>query len=104
MGEPFAVALQLSTVDLVFLLSDYVTILVSLAIAYIACRGYSRNDSRPMLYIAAGFVLAFGGPGGIFLVSLVVPLPSVVVGGITQFTEVVGMLAILYGFLKPVRT
>jgi hypothetical protein len=86
---------------LIFLVSDYVVVAVSLVIAYIAYRGYRRNDSRPMLSIAAGFALAFGGPGGIFLLSLVVPIPQIVVGLITQTTETAGMLLILYGFVSP---
>lgn len=87
--------------EFLFLLSDYVTIGIGLVIAYIAYQGYSRNDSRPMLYIAAGFVLTFGGPGLIFLVSLVVPIPTLVVGSATQFVEILGMGTILYGFLSP---
>jgi hypothetical protein len=93
----------LSTVDLVLLLSDYAVIAVSLVIAYIAYQGYSRNDSRPMLFIAIGFVLVFGGPGGVFIVSLLVPVPSVVTAGVTQLLELVGMLVLLYGFLVPAR-
>lgn len=93
----------LSTVDLVLLLSDYAVIAVSLVIAYIAYQGYSRNDSRPMLYIAVGFVLTFGGPGSIFIASLLVPVPSLVTAGLTQVIELVGMLVMLYGFLLPAR-
>lgn len=109
MGDPLGlpslvVPLQLSTAELVLLVSDYVTIAVGLVIAYIAYRGYRRNDSRPMLYVATGFVLVFGGPGAIFLVSLVAPIPSLVTAGLTQFVELVGMAVMLYGFVKPVRT
>jgi hypothetical protein len=93
----------LSTPQLVLLASDYVTIALALAIAYVAYRGYRRNDSGPMAVIAAGFVLAFGGPGLIFLLSLALPIPSLVVGGITQATEILGMGLVLYGFWMPRR-
>jgi len=91
----------LSTAELVLLASDYVTIALALVIAYVAFQGYDRNDSRPMLFVAVGFVLAFGGPGLVFLVSLVAPIPSLVTGGVTQAVEILGMLTILYGFRAP---
>lgn len=89
------------SVDLILLLSDYVTVTIALVIAFIAYQGYSRNDSRPMLFIAVGFVLTFGGPGLIFIVSRVVPISPLVVGGATQFVEIFGMGIILYGFIAP---
>lgn len=93
----------LSTVELVLLLSDYAVIAVSFVIAYIAYQGYSRNDSRPMLFVAIGFVLVFGGPGGVFIASLLLPVPSIVTAGLTQVIELAGMLVMLYGFLAPAR-
>jgi hypothetical protein len=104
LGPDGLVALQLgelSTAELVLVASDYVTIALALAIAYVAFRGYDRNDSRPMLFIAVGFVLAFGGPGLVFLLSLVAPIPSLVTGGVTQAVEILGMFTILYGFRAP---
>ncbi|CDK39154.1 hypothetical protein [Halorubrum sp. AJ67] len=92
---------NLSSTDILLLLSDYLTIGIGLIIAYIAYQGYSRNNSRPMLYIAVGFVLTFGGPGVIFLASLVIPLPSLVVGVATRLVEILGMGTILYGFIVP---
>ena len=85
----------------IFLVSDYVVVAITLVIAYVAYRGYRRNDSRPMLAIAAGFALAFGGPGGVFLLSLVLPIPQLAVGIVTQTTETAGTLLILYGFVAP---
>jgi hypothetical protein len=55
-----------------------------------------------MLFVAAGFVLAFGGPGLLFLALLVTPLPDAVAGVATQAVEILGMCTILYGFLAPV--
>ena len=103
MIETFVIAQLdgLETVDLVFLLSDYFNVLLGLVIAYVAYQGYTRNDSRPMLFIAVGFLLTFGGPGSIFLLSLVLPIPPLVTGTITQLTETIGMLSILYGFWLP---
>jgi hypothetical protein len=91
----------LTPAELTLLASDVVTIALGLAIAYIAHRGYDRNDSRPMLYVAAGFVLVFGGPGVVFVGSLVAPLPDLAAGALTQLVELTGMVAILYGFLAP---
>lgn len=105
MSEPILASLNGTiSAELVLLLSDYVTIAIALVIAYIAYQGYGRNDSRPMLFIATGFVLTFGGPGLIFLVSLVVSVPQLVVVGATQFVEILGMGTILYGFVAPSRT
>jgi len=91
----------LSTAELVLLASDYVTVALALVIAYVAFQGYDRNDSRPMLFVAVGFLLTFAGPGLVFLVSLVAPIPSLVTGGVTQAVEILGMLTILYGFRAP---
>lgn len=70
---------------------------------YIADRGYSRNDSRPMLLIAAGLLLAFGGPGITFLFSQLLPVPPLVTASVTQFTELLGVVTMLYGFIAPSR-
>ncbi|WP_445668773.1 DUF7521 family protein [Natranaeroarchaeum sulfidigenes] len=40
--------------------------LIGVLIAYVAYRGYRRNDSRPMLYVAAGFGLALGIPFALY--------------------------------------
>ena len=42
-------------------IAKLVTMVLGFLIAYQAYRGYRRNDSRPMLYVAIGFVLiSFG--------------------------------------------
>ena len=41
----------------VLFVSEFLSIGLGLVIAYIAFQGYRRNDSRPMLFIAVGFVL-----------------------------------------------
>ena len=78
------------------------TIVIALLIAYIAYQGYIRNDSRPILYIAAGFVLAFGGPGLLFILSLVFPMPIRILNRSTLIVEITGMGMILYGFIASV--
>ncbi|MEF8855701.1 MAG: hypothetical protein V5A24_09460, partial [Haloarculaceae archaeon] len=47
--------------------------ILGLFIAYQAYRGYRRNDSRPMLFISLGFVLALGVPFSLLLVSPLLP-------------------------------
>ena len=75
---------------------------LGLFIAYLAYRGYRRNDSRPMLFISLGFVLALGLPFAILLVSFVVPGGYVpVLGLLTQAAELVGLGAILYALWMP---
>ncbi|THE66371.1 hypothetical protein D8Y22_03525 [Salinadaptatus halalkaliphilus] len=77
--------------------------LVGIAIAYIAYRGYRRNESRPMLYLAVGFVLVLGVPfvlflGGLPLVALVA-VPSVAEQAIvaaSELSQVIGLLIIVY--------
>lgn len=80
--------------------SELVTVALGLAIAYIAYRGYRRNDSRPMLFIAIGFFLVTGLPAlaatAFFALAQV---DEVVAGVLTQAAEITGMLCILYALL-----
>lgn len=100
-GRAAVVPLQLEglgTADLVLLASDFLTVVLGLVIAYFAYLGYRRNDSRAMLFVAIGFVLVFGGPGLLALVYLFTPIANgYLVSGLTQASELAGMLAILYG-------
>jgi hypothetical protein len=43
-------------IDPPFLALKSVTLVPSLAVAYLAYHGYRRSDSGPMLYVSAGFV------------------------------------------------
>ncbi len=77
--------------------TDVLSALLGIAIAYVAWRGYRRNDSRPMLFMALGFVLALGVPFGLLLVFVAVPgLSEGVVGVLTQVSQVAGLVAVLY--------
>jgi hypothetical protein len=76
---------------------EFVGALLGLFIAYQAYRGYRRNESRPMLFIALGFVLVVGLP-----VLLTVPflLVSAIPQAAYQFTiqtsEIAGLVCIVY--------
>lgn len=77
--------------------TDVLSALLGVAIAYVAWRGYRRNDSRPMLFLSLGFVLALAVPFVLLLVFVAVPgLGEGVVGVLTQVSQVAGLVAILY--------
>jgi len=68
-----------------------------LFIAYLAYRGYRRNDSRPMLFLALGFSIIFGLAVPVFGLSLAFPAVSPVVSQIfIQTFEIIGFLCIIY--------
>ncbi|WP_257299049.1 DUF5985 family protein [Haloarchaeobius sp. FL176] len=102
MLEPPLQSFDMETLSFARQLSEILTVLLGLAISYIAYRGYRRNRSRPMLFVAAGFVLVVGVPALVTLVLYVlfdVPVP--VVNSVGQVSELVGMVAILYGLWMP---
>lgn len=72
---------------------------LGVVIAYIAYRGYQRNQSRPMLFVSLGFALALGVPLVFTLAYLALPVTGgrVVVQFLSQTFEVVGLLCIIYG-------
>jgi hypothetical protein len=82
--------------------TDILSALIGLFIAYQAYRGYRRNDSRPMLFIAVGFALALAVP--FLLVVLYVALPflsEALVSLLSQLSQVSGLIAILYALRTP---
>jgi 4-amino-4-deoxy-L-arabinose transferase-like glycosyltransferase len=82
--------------------TDVLSALLGLFIAYQAYRGYRRHDSRPMLYIAAGFLLALAVPFLLLVGYLVVPgLPETAVSLATETSQVLGLVAILYALWMP---
>lgn len=94
MPPDWVVAFQQSTAVL--------SAIIGLFIAYHAYRGYRRNDSRPMLFIAIGFVLVLAFPFLVFLLYAAVPALSVTaVVVVTQVSQVAGLLAILYALRIP---
>jgi len=88
---------SLSTIELALFLSDYVTVAIGLVISYIAYRGYRDHRSKPMLFVAIGFVLVAGGPGVLAIVFFLLPVGELTVGILTQISEIAGMCSILYG-------
>lgn len=77
------------------------TTLLGFAIAYIAFRGY-RQGSRPMLYIAIGFVLVFGVPFTGFIGVVLLPrAPEYVFGLVSGTSRFIGLVSILYGLRMP---
>ena len=81
--------------------SDVLAALLGIFIAYQAFRGYRRNDSRPMLFIAIGFVLALAVPLVILLLSLVVPIQLWVLGLVSQGSELLGLASIIFALWMP---
>jgi hypothetical protein len=78
--------------------SELLTVLLGLAIGYIAYRGYRRNDARPMLFVSLEFALALGVPALVAGAFLLVPAVSEPVAGVvTQVAELIGLGSILYG-------
>lgn len=72
---------------------------LGVVIAYLAYRGYRRNQSRPMLFVSAGFALALGVPLVFTVVYVALPITGgdVAVQVLTQTFEVAGLLCIIYG-------
>ncbi|MFB6070429.1 MAG: hypothetical protein ABEJ76_05340 [Halanaeroarchaeum sp.] len=84
----------------VFTLSVATTAL-GLAIAYIAYRGY-RRGSRPMAFVAVGFVLVFGVPFTSFVGFWLFPtVPEYAFGVASGTSRLIGLGLILYGLWMP---
>lgn len=98
---------NMGPLELALFVSGLVTLVLGIAIAYVAFRGYRRNASRPMLLIAIGFVLAVAIPGTLSYlvyglntvanVSLGIDLINLAV--LMRVSEIVGMASILYALV-----
>lgn len=96
--------IDLETLRTVRQASEVVIILFGLAISYIAYRAYRQNQSRPMLFIAVGFVLVLFVPGAVTVVLfLLLDVPIPIVNSVNQFFELAGLGLILYGLWTPRR-
>ena len=75
-----------------------ITAVIGLLIAYTAYKGYRRNDSRPMFFIALGFALAIGLPFALIVVVLVVDSSAVAtaVALLSEVSTLAGLGCILY--------
>ena len=70
---------------------------LGLFIAYLAYRGYRRNDSPPMLYLAIGFGIILALPIPVVALTVVFPsLPGPAVQAFVQTLEIGGLLCIIY--------
>lgn len=93
--------------ELLLLAGGVITIVIGFAIAYVAFRGYRRNESRPMLFIAIGFVLAIAFPGTLDITlytillttQIQLPISRLSLAGIMQASQLLGMASILYALL-----
>lgn len=72
---------------------------LGLFIAFLAWRGYRRNQSRAMLFVSLGFVLVLGVPLAVTLAYLALPVSGyrVAVQALTQTFEIAGLLCIIHG-------
>jgi heme A synthase len=96
--------IDLETLRTIRQVSEVIPMLLGLAISYLAYTAYRQNQSRPMLYIAAGFVLVLfvQAPLALLLVYLL-ELPTPVLNSIIQIPEFIGLALILYGLWMPRR-
>lgn len=105
------IALSEATVSLAL---DVLAGVLGLAVGTVAYLGYRRNESLPMLFVAAGFLLTFWTPvfleGALALGRLafeVTPRMDAALGfavpAAGRASEVVGLLVLLYGLAMPIR-
>ena len=79
-------------------------LILGLAISYLAYRAYRQNRSRPMLYVAVGFMLVLFVQAPLALIFIhVLELPSPVLNSLLQTPEFAGLGLILYGLWVPRR-
>lgn len=88
----------LSITELALVAMEIVVVLLGLSISYIAFRGYRRHGSRPMLFVALGFVLVVGVPAVLTVVWLFLPLlGDIELTVLNRASTITGMASILYG-------
>ena len=78
------------------IVAKLVTMVLGFLIAYQAYRGYRRSNSRPMLYVAIGFVFISFGAVIEGLLFDVVGLTLSDSGTVATIIVAVGMLCVLY--------
>ena len=88
-------------VAVVGLVFSIVALILGISTAYLAVRGYLRNGQRPMLFIAAGFVLVLLTPLPLLL-GFVFPIAEeAILYAISAINQTVGLCLILYGLWTP---
>ena len=94
--------IDLETLRTVRQVSELIPMVLGLAISYLAYTAYRQNQSRPMLYIAAGFVLVLFVQLPLSLILLyLLELPTPILNSIVQIPEFIGLGLILYGLWVP---
>ncbi len=81
---------------------NFAVAIVGIIITYIAYRGYRRNDSRPMLFIAIGFFLAIV-LQFVLLIPMILLTDSVTITIVYRFIRDIGTLAGLLCILYAIR-
>lgn len=82
--------------------SEGITMILGLAISYLAYTAYRQNQSRPMLYVAIGFILVLFVQAPLALLFIyILELPTPVVNTLVQVPEFAGLGLILYGLWTP---
>lgn len=76
-----------------------ITLVIGLAITWIAYRGYRRNESRPMLFIAVGFALIIFPQLVLLVLGFLVPITEFVLQTTMQLANLGGLLCILYAIV-----
>ena len=102
----FDILLQtdLETLRTVRQVSEVVPMILGLVISYLAYTAYRQNQSRPMLYIATGFILVLFVQAPLALIFIyLLELPTPVLNTLLQIPEFAGLGLILYGLWVPRR-
>ena len=96
--------IDLETLRTVRQASEVIPMILGLAISYFAYTAYRQNQSRPMLYIAIGFMLVLFVQAPLALIFIyVLELPTPVLNTLLQIPEFAGLGLILYGLWMPRR-
>jgi hypothetical protein len=83
------------------LIFSIVALVLGVSTAYLAVRGYLQNGQRPMLFIAAGFVLVLLTPV-LLLSAFIIPIADeVTFYAISAINQTIGLCLILYGLWTP---
>ncbi|WP_042665964.1 hypothetical protein [Haloferax sp. ATB1] len=77
-------------------IAKLITMLLGFSIAYQAYRGYRRNDSQPMFYVAVGFVFISFGAVIEGILFDVLGLSLFDAGTVATIIVAIGMLSVLY--------
>jgi len=98
------IQIDLETLRTVRQASEAIPMILGLAISYIAYTAYRQNQSRPMLYIAIGFILVLFVQAPLALIFIhVLELPTPILNSLLQIPEFAGLGLILYGLWVPRR-